>query len=96
MTLTLELTHITQDRLRRKAEQEGQDESSVASRLLSELLAQEFSGQDAAFSTDTDAEGTMADLFAGRVGTVSGSSEPYSENGGKRFADHLVRKYRKK
>jgi len=37
---------------------------------------------------------SMADLFAGRVGLVSGSGEVYSEDRGRRFAEHLAREHR--
>jgi hypothetical protein len=36
--------------------------------------------------------GTLFDFLAGYIGTVAGSSEPYSENCGRRFAEGLAQK----
>lgn len=39
-------------------------------------------------------EGTLFDFLAGYVGTIDGSSEPLSENTGRRFTEGLLKKQR--
>jgi len=66
-------------------DEQGEDEQAVALRLLAGTLTEEA-------ENEAPTGRSMADLFAGRVGLVSGSGEAYSENGGRRFAEHLARK----
>ena len=81
MTLMLELSPDTEARLRRKAERAGQ---SLPDYLLAVAEAE-------ADEEEPDAsEGSAADLFAGRIGRIKGSTEAYSQNCGKRFADYLL------
>ena len=88
MTLMLELAPELEARLRRRAIQDGEDEQSVALRLLSGTLIEEEE-----WEASIDTGRSMADLFAGRVGLVCGSGEAYSENGGRRYAAHLAQKH---
>ena len=41
-------------------------------------------------SADVDGGGTLFDFIKDYIGTVSGSSEPISENGGRLFAEALA------
>ena len=83
MTLMLELSPETEARLRRKAERAGQ---SLPDYLLAVAEAEEDEeGPDAT-------EGSAADLFAGRIGRIKGSTEAYSQNCGERFTEYVVEK----
>ena len=47
-------------------------------------------------ASDTSVEGeSLFDFLSGYVGTVSGSTEAFSENCGRRFAEGLVEKQRR-
>ncbi len=86
MTLMLELSPETEARLRRKAERAGQ-------RLPDYLLAvadAEAEEEEAGEEKAEVAEGSAADLFAGRIGRIKGSMEAYSQNCGQRFTDYLL------
>lgn len=91
MTIMLDLPPDAEARLRRRASREGEDTQAVALRLLTERLAEERTEEDA--EEELSAGRSMADLFAGRVGLVAGSGEAYSEEGSRRFAEDLTRKY---
>lgn len=84
MTITLDLAPDLEALLRRRGRE---DEQAVALRLLADTLTEEA-------ENEAPAGRSMADLFAGRVGLVSGSGEANSEDGGRRFAEHLARKHR--
>ena len=86
MTITLDLVPDLEARLRRRAAREGTNEQEVALRLLADTLAEDE-------EEVSPAAGSMADLFAGRLGQVAGSGEAYSENGGRRFAAHLAQRH---
>lgn len=87
MTITLDLAPDLEALLRRRAAEEGEDEQALALRLLADTLTEEA-------QNEAPTGRSMSDLFAGRVGLVSGSGEAYSEDGGRRFAEHLARKHR--
>ena len=81
MILTLELSSNLEVRLRRKAHWARQS-------LPDYLLAVADAEEDA---EEPDAsEGSAADLFAGRIGRIDGSTEAYSQNCGQRFTDYLL------
>ena len=81
MILTLELSSNLEVRLRRKAQWARQS-------LPDYLLAVADAEEDA---EEPDAsEGSAADLFAGRIGRIDGSTEAYSQNCGQRFTDYLL------
>ena len=92
MTILLDLTPDLEARLRRRASREGEEEQTVALRLLAASLGNDESDDGGSPSPGSR---SMADLFAGRVGLVSGSGEAYSEDGGSRFAEALARKHRR-
>ena len=81
MTLMLELSPDTEARLRRKAERVGQ---SFPDYLLAVADAEEDAEEPDA------SEGSAADLFAGRIGRIKGSTKAYSQNCGQRFTDYLL------
>lgn len=54
-------------------------------------IPQHFQSQP---EVSSDSGGTMADRFAGRLGRIHGSSEPFSQNCGERFTDYLEEKRR--
>ena len=81
MTLMLELSPDTEARLRRKAERAGQ---SLPDYLLAVADAEEDEEEPNA------SEGSAADLFAGRIGRIKGSTKAYSQNCGQRFTDYLL------
>ena len=85
MTLMLELSPDTEARLQRKAERAGQ---SLPDYLLAVADA-EAEEEEAEVS-----EGSAADLFAGRIGRIKGSTEAYSQDCGERFAQYLVEKHK--
>jgi hypothetical protein len=87
--LLSKLTAREEAYIRRRAAQEGEDEQALVARLMSGLLANESEEPETAEVIGR----SMADRFAGRVGVVAGSGEAYSEAGGQRFAEHLVRKH---
>lgn len=87
MTITLDLAPDLEALLRCRAAQEEGDEQAVALRLLADTLTEEA-------ENEAPTGCSMADLFAGRVGLVSGSGEVYSEDRGRRFAEHLAREHR--
>lgn len=82
MTLMLELSPETEARLRRKAERAGQ---SLPDYLLAVANAE---------SEEEASEGSAADLFAGRIGRIKGSTEAYSQNCGQRFTEYVVEKHK--
>jgi len=84
MTLMLELSPETEARLRRKAERAGQ---SLPDYLLAVADAE---------AEEEEAEATegSADLFAGRIGRIKGSTEAYSQNCGQRFTEYVVEKHK--
>lgn len=84
MTLMLELSPDTEARLRRKAERAGQ---SLPDYLVAVADA-EVEEDEASI-----ADGSAADLFAGRIGRIKGSSEAYSQNCGQRFTEYLAKKH---
>ncbi len=85
MTLMLELSPDTEARLKRKAERAGQ---SLPDYLLAVADAE-------AEEEEPDAsEGSAADLFAGRIGRIKGSTEAYSQNCGQRFTEYVVEKHK--
>lgn len=84
MTLMLELSPETEARLRRKAERAGQ---SLPDYLVAVADAEVEEEEASA------AEGSAADLFAGRIGRIKGSSEAYSQNCGQRFTEYLMEKH---
>lgn len=85
MTLMLELSPETEARLQRKAERAGQ---SLPDYLLAVADAEEDEEE-----LDV-AGGSAADLFAGRVGRIKGSTEAYSQNCGERFTQYVVEKHK--
>jgi hypothetical protein len=86
MTVTLDIKPETERRLRRKAEQEGQDFPQYLEALLDE-------NAEAADETE-EAEGSAYDLFAGRIGRIQGSGEAFSQNCGERFTQYVVEKHK--
>ena len=81
MSKTLDLPDSVYIALQRAAEASGTTPANwIAARLP---------------ETEGEEPGTLADLFAGRVGRIrSGGREALSENTGERFAEHLERKSR--
>lgn len=65
MMITLDLAPDLEALLRRRAAQEEGDEQAVALRLLADTLTEEA-------ENEAPTGRSMADLFAGRVGLVSG------------------------
>ncbi len=85
MTLVLELSPETEARLQRKAERAGQ---SLPDYLLA--VADAEAGEEVMNAS----EGSAADLFAGRIGRIKGSTEAYSQNCGQRFTEYVVEKHK--
>ena len=86
MTLTLELSPETEARLRRKAERAGQ---SLPDYLIAVADAEDEEGEASV------AEGSAADLFAGRIGRFrSGGDGNWSQDTGRKFAEGMVEKRR--
>ncbi len=81
MILTLELSSNLEVRLRRKAQ--------WARQSLSDYLLAVADAEEDAEEPDAS-EGSAADLFAGRIGRIDGSTEAYSQNCGQRFTDYLL------
>ncbi len=84
MTLTLELSPDLEARLQRKAKRAGQ---SLPDYLLAVADAEDEEEEASA------TEGSAADLFAGRIGCIKGSSEAYSQSCGQRFTEYLAGKH---
>ncbi|MGH9854896.1 MAG: hypothetical protein ACREBD_34125 [Blastocatellia bacterium] len=101
--MTIELLPEIEIALATQANQCGLTPEQLANELLLDKL-REMNGDGQAPVNGVDsgddgpkdelAEGTLADLLAGRIGTVNGSDEALSLNCGERFADYVVQKHR--
>lgn len=86
MTLMLELEPEVETRLRRKAERAGQ---SLPDYLIAVAEA------DVEEAEDEDANGSAADLFAGRIGLLqSGGDGEWSQDTGRKFSEGMAEKRR--
>lgn len=83
MIVTLELAPEVETRLRRKAERQGQDFTIYLQTVMEHEADEE----------PEEAQGSAADLFAGRLGGIhSGGQGRWSENTGEKFAAGMEEK----
>ncbi len=86
MTITIELAPEAEARLRKKAEERGQEPAGYVTALLTRDLNQDLGPGEAEPKN-------LAEMLAGRVGLFhSGGESRLSENCGEKFTDYLVEK----
>lgn len=94
MTTQIKLAPDVAERLDRQAADTGR----AAEDLVNTILRRELDAPAEQPTADTDrqnrAAGTLADLFAGRIGRVQGSGEPFARESSARYADLLEEEYR--
>jgi hypothetical protein len=89
--MTITLTPEIEQALAAQARQRGLTPDQLAQELLADRL-RELSNEQTATEPSQAEEGTLADLLAGQIGIISGSSEPLSHDTGQRFSDYVTRK----
>jgi hypothetical protein len=90
MAITIELSPETESAVRARAEATGED----AAQLLRNVVEAAFPAQPVETPSIGDERPTIAEMYPGRFGRIEGSSEPYSENTGRRFTEYVEQKYR--
>lgn len=87
--MTITLTSDLEVRLAEAARQQGKTLEQVALDVL-----RIYAAQGSRVTTEESTEGSAADLFTGRIGLIQGSSEAFSQDCGKRFAEYVADKHR--
>lgn len=101
--MTIVLSPEIEAALAAQAERRGLTPDQLANEILKDNLRDaNGAGQIAVNGSSIEAEepeeelaeGTLADLLAGRIGVVKGSGEAFSQNCGERFTEYVVKKHR--
>jgi len=75
-------------------EEEARKQGTTPELLAVDCLRNRFSPQ--ASTAKSDENESLLDFLSGYAGTVGGTSEPLSEDSGKRFAEGLLEKQRRR